>query len=496
MVSNKLVVAAFAVLASVANASPCKPSSTEAVTVSATETTSAGFTSKTETVSSTTVETSASVANSDTTTEIETTAKASETTTDAISSTEASTTVSEGAATTTAVEGPLITNTGFDDGTTAPWELITEQGDTLALGSAFQGSASGKVEFGIKNGQQYSGLILQKINKKALKPGSYLLEGWTRVDYFSTDGDGCSSIITACIRGSMGNFIPIRDSIVRESAESSADDWHQTAVTCRITEEMLADDLPINVLFGFYCANSNAFLDSVEFKPIEGTETTAASNSETTTFIASSETAAVTTTEPTTMATTTEGSTTVAEAATTTTTADAGPTPLLANANFDLGTTEPWLSSNDGSLFAPVMLRSDQPYQGPAYGELYFYNDNGESFSNSIYQKVDTQLLKASSYRLTGFVRVDLASNDIYSDGCNSMGVLCTLGDPNNLNRVPGSVKSVSAESAAGDWASLETTCTFTEQMLSQYDYITVSFGFNCLNSATDLDAVTFEEVV
>src|SRR6478735_8270004 len=174
MVSNKLIVAAFAALASVANASPCKPSSTKAITTSATETASAGFTSKTSTGSSTSVETNTAITESETVTESETAA------TEALS-TEASTTVAESATTTTTVDEPLLTNAGFDDGTTAPWQLLTQHQDTLVLGRALQGSASGKVQFGTEAGSQYSNIIIQKINKKSLKTGSYVLEGRTRV---------------------------------------------------------------------------------------------------------------------------------------------------------------------------------------------------------------------------------------------------------------------------------------------------------------------------
>ncbi|KAL6912597.1 hypothetical protein FSHL1_010287 [Fusarium sambucinum] len=289
MLSKTLIIGAVAALASVADASPCKPSSATAI-VTTTETTSAGFLSETGTLSSS-IGTSLSISEAETTT----TADPSST----------------GVPTTTA-EGPLLTNAGFDDGTTAPWELITPRDDILVLGNAFDGPSSGKVEFGIQDGQQYSNLILQKINKKALKEGSYSLEGRTRVDYFSEDGDGCSTIITACIRGSMGNFIPIRESVMRESAEESVGDWHQLATTCKITKAMLDDDLDINVLFGFYCANAGAYLDSVDFKPIEDTEATA------TTMASSSDITIMTTTT----ATTTDGLTTVPEATSSTTIAE------------------------------------------------------------------------------------------------------------------------------------------------------------------------------
>ncbi|KAG5805460.1 hypothetical protein H9Q74_010220 [Fusarium xylarioides] len=126
MVSNKLIVAAFAALASVANAGPCKPSVTKAITTSATDTAA----------SSTYVETSTAVTESETVTGSETVTTATDATTEA-SSTEASTTVAESATTTMSVDDPLLTNADFEDDTTAPWQLLTEHEDTLVLGSGF-----------------------------------------------------------------------------------------------------------------------------------------------------------------------------------------------------------------------------------------------------------------------------------------------------------------------------------------------------------------------
>ncbi|KAJ4057551.1 hypothetical protein NW761_002846 [Fusarium oxysporum] len=481
MVSNKLIVAAFAALASVANASPCKPSSTKAITTSATETASAGFTSKTSTGSSTSVETNTAITESETVTESETAA------TEALS-TEASTTVAESATTTTTVDEPLLTNAGFDDSTTAPWQLLTQHQDTLVLGRAFQGSASGKVQFGTEDGSQYSNIIIQKINKKSLKTGSYVLEGRTRVDDYSDSGDGCSTIIASCLMGATGSWVPVPGSISRESAENSYGHWYQTATTCTFTDEMLSGDADISVVFGFFCANSGAYLDSVELKPaavIPNTDTTTvATNSETSMII--------TTTQETTMATSTEGSTIATETATTTTAADADPTPLLINGNFDLDTTEPWLSTHSES----VDRDTNSPFEGPASGRLLFGVDGGLAYNNYFYQKIDTKDLKAASYRLSGLVRVDYYNPSISGDGCNSMAVGCTLGNPNNLNRVPGSTVMGTPSVAVDNWFPLDTTCTLTEEMLSQYDYVSVTFGFSCAEVGANLDAVAFQEVV
>ncbi|KAM0085611.1 hypothetical protein ACKRZS_002117 [Fusarium odoratissimum] len=227
---------------------------------------------------------------------------------------------------------------------------------------------------------------------------------------------------------------------------------------------MLSGDADIGVVFRFFCANSGAYLDSVELKPaavIPNTNTTTvATNSETSMII--------TTTQETTMATSSEGSTIATETATTTTAADADPTPLLINGNFDLDTAEPWLSTHSES----VDRDTNSPFEGSASGRLLFGVDGGLAYNNYIYQKIDTKDLKAASYRLSGLVRVDYYNPSISGDGCNSMA-----------RRVD-------------NWFPLDTTCTLTEEMLSQYDYVSVTFGFSCAEVGANLDAVAFQEVV
>ncbi|KAH7212198.1 hypothetical protein DER44DRAFT_808021 [Fusarium oxysporum] len=404
----------------------------------AAETASVGFTSKTSTGSSTSVETNTAITESETVTESETAA------TKALS-TKASMTVAESATTTTTVDEPLLTNAGFDDGTTAPWQLLTQHQDTLVLGRAFQGSASGKVQFGTEDGSQYSSVIIQKINKKALKASSYVLEGRTRVD-------GCSTIIASCLTGATGSWVPVPGSISRESAENSYGHWYQTATTCTFTDEMLSGDADISVVFGFFCANSGAYLDSVELKPAA------------TSMI-------ITTTQETTMVTSSEGSTIATETATTTTAADADPTPLLINGNFDLDTAEPWLSTHSES----VDRDTNSPFEGSASGRLLFGVDGGLAYNNYFYQKIDTKDLKAASYRLSGLVRVDYYNPSISGDGMQFNGGWLV---------------------AVDNWFPLDTTCTLTEEMLSQYDYVSVTFGFSCAEVGANLDAVAFQEVV
>jgi hypothetical protein len=219
---------------------------------------------------------------------------------------------------------------------------------------------------------------------------------------------------------------------------------------------------------------------------VSNSETTGVANSETTTVTSSTET--------TTMASSTETTTgaTVAETTTTTTAADAGPTNLLINGNFDLGTTSPWYTSNNNE----VHLGSNKPFEGPSYGEVEYVIDEGQAYNSYVYQKIDKSRLKGGSYQLSAMLRVDFATNNINSDGCNSMAVGCYYGDPNMLNYVKGSFLTVSADSAADQWTQLITTCSLVEQTLSNYDYVSVVIGFSCANSIASVDAAAFHEVL
>ncbi|KAF5692251.1 hypothetical protein FDENT_3023 [Fusarium denticulatum] len=477
MVSNKLIVAAFAALASMANASPCKPSFTKAITTSATET--AG--------SSTYVETSTAITESETVIESETATTATDATTEAVS-TEASTTVAESATTTTTVSEPLLTNADFEDGTTAPWQFASKHGGALVLGSGFQSPASGKVEFESDNGDQYLSLVILKINKQALKAGSYDLQGRTRVDSYSQGNNGCSTIVSACVTGYGAGVVPVPGSLSRASAEDSAGDWSQIDTTCTFTDQMLAGDDDFSVVFGFSCANSAAYVDSVELKLVA-----VISDTDTTTVATNTETSmGITTTQETTQATSTEGSTIATETATTTTAADPDPTPVLINSGFDLDTTEPWLSTRSETVYRDT----SSPFEGPASGRLEFGIDSGKAYYNYFYQKIDTKDLKAASYRLSGSIRVDYYTNSVNGDGCNAFAMGCTLGDPNNYDRVPGSTLMGSPSGAVDNWVPFDSTCTFTEEMLSGHDYVSITFGFSCAEVGANLDAVTFQEII
>jgi len=281
---------------------------------------------------------------------------------------------------------------------------------------------------------------------------------------------------------------------MRASAENSASDWSQIDSTCTFTDEMLAGDDDFSVVFGFSCANSAAYLDSVELKwvaAIPNTDTTTVAT-DTTTAATSTETSmAITTTQATTEATSTEGSTIATETATTTTAADPDPTSVVINGSFDLDTTEPWLSTRSETVNRDLA----DPFEGPASGRLEFGIDSGKAYYNYFYQKIDTKDLKAASYRLAGSIRIDYYTNSVNSDGCNAFAMGCTLGDPNNYDRVPGGTLMGSPSGAVNNWVPFDITCTLTDEMLSENDYVSITFGFSCANVGANLDAVTFEEV-
>ncbi|KAF5003981.1 hypothetical protein FDECE_9521 [Fusarium decemcellulare] len=224
----------------------------------------------------------------------------------------------------------------------------------------------------------------------------------------------------------------------------------------------------------------------------ESETTTTVTNSETTTTATESETSTtVTNSETTTAVSTTETSTTVSESATsTTTTADAGPTTLLINSNFDDGTTSPWIVTPKTD--DPFSLSSDH-FEGTNSGRLEFGIVPGFAYTNYFYQKVDKKLLKVGTYHLLGFTLVDYYSDNPGGDGCGTMRVACFMGAPANHQNVPGSVTLASADVAVGSWFPLDTVCTFTDEILAQYDEFGVAFGFNCANAGVNLDAVSFE---
>jgi hypothetical protein len=177
----------------------------------------------------------------------------------------------------------------------------------------------------------------------------------------------------------------------------------------------------------FVSGESTTTVNSETSMEVSESETTGVAKSEIIIVTSGTEaTTVVSSTEITTVATTTDGSLTLADATTTTTTADAGPTNLLINGNFDLGSASRW-----GTTRAPSgRLAYDDPFEGPAYAQLDFSIEDGAAYNNYLYQTIDKSLLKAGSYELSAMLHVALATDNIYGDGCNSMGLAVTMGIP------------------------------------------------------------------
>ncbi|KAL5621102.1 hypothetical protein FOBRF1_004348 [Fusarium oxysporum] len=289
---NKLIVVAFATLASLitVDAGPCRPSSTSVVTTSASESASSTFSAETSARSLTASEASSVITESEstlttaesttTTTEVEgvttttaesekaTTTVSTETTISAETSTiaseaETSTTETEGATTTTAEgetsttttattttaegEPTYLINPSFDDGTTAPW-IVTPYSNAFSLSSqSYQGPASGRQVFGAGPGYPYENMFYQKIDKKLLKAGTYSLKGYVHVDQYIDDDNinGCSYISASCVAGPPENL-----------------------QSCRFTEQDLSRYDQFGVAFGFTCYNTGVNLDAVTFGPV------------------------------------------------------------------------------------------------------------------------------------------------------------------------------------------------------------------------------------
>ncbi|KAH7477614.1 hypothetical protein FOMA001_g9134 [Fusarium oxysporum f. sp. matthiolae] len=277
---NKLIVVAFATLASLitVDAGPCRPSSTSVVTTSASESASSTFSAETsarsltasEASTTTTVSTETTI-NAETSTiaseaetsttetegattttdegETSTVATSIETTT-AIATTESSMIISETTtATTTTAEGEptYLINPSFDDGTTAPW-IVTPYSNAFSLSSqSYQGPASGRQVFGAGPGYPYENVFYQKIDKKLLKAGTYSLKGYVHVDQYIDDDNinGCSYISASCVAGPPENL-----------------------QSCRFTEQDLSQYDQFGVAFGFTCYNTGVNLDAVTFGPI------------------------------------------------------------------------------------------------------------------------------------------------------------------------------------------------------------------------------------
>ncbi|EWY87712.1 hypothetical protein FOYG_09110 [Fusarium oxysporum NRRL 32931] len=325
---NKLIVVAFATLASLitVDAGPCRPSSTSVVTTSASESASSTFSAETSARSLTASEASSVITESEstlttaesttTTTEVEgvttttaesekaTTTVSTETTINAETSTiaseaETSTTETEGAttktdegetltvataiattesstiisetttATTTTAEGEptYLIDPNFDDGTTAPW-IVAPNSNPFSLSSqSYQGPASGRQVFGAGPGYPYSNVFYQKIDKKLLKAGAYSLKGYVHVDQYITDDsiNGCSYIAASCVAGPPGN---LENMFGTSGISGNAGlNWYQMITACSFTEQDLSQYDQFGITFGFTCYNSGVNLDAVTFGP-------------------------------------------------------------------------------------------------------------------------------------------------------------------------------------------------------------------------------------
>ncbi|KAH6953561.1 hypothetical protein DER45DRAFT_635094 [Fusarium avenaceum] len=298
---------------------------------------------------------------------------------------------------------------------------------------------------------------------------------------YATDTTSATFVSASSVPASLSSETKTLPSVTIETSTATADSETTTTATENGTTMTVS-----------LSAVSTITADSKTSTEASKSDTTGVATSETTAVTSGTETTTVvSSTEITTVATSTGGSSTVAETTTTTTVADADPTNLLINGNFDDGDAFPWLTSKPPS----IRLAYDDPFEGPAYAQIDFSIEDGASYNNYVYQTIGKNRLKVGSYDLSAMVNVDYATNSIYGDGCNAMGIGCYYGDPSMLNRVQGSFMTVSADDAVNQWTQLRTTCLLVEQTLSNYDFITVAIGFSCANARAGVDAATFEEI-
>ncbi|EWG38285.1 hypothetical protein FVEG_01544 [Fusarium verticillioides 7600] len=213
----------------------------------------------------------------------------------------------------------------------------------------------------------------------------------------------------------------------------------------------------------------------------EDTTTTTAEGETSTTAISSETTTAIATTE---------SSTIVPEITTATTTTVEGEPTYLINPNFEDGTTAPWIVTPYPNPFS----LSDQSKEGPASGRQLFGPGTGpgSDYKNYFYQELDKKSLRAGRYSLKGYVRVDQIIDDNSNNGCSMIGAHCLAGPADNLNNLPGDSGDAGETGYYLDWYQFDGQCTFTEEVLAQYDQFGVGIGFKCLNTGVNVDAVSF----
>lgn len=215
---------------------------------------------------------------------------------------------------------------------------------------------------------------------------------------------------------------------------------------------------------------------------------TSASSVETTSTVVESSSTLTTLTTITTTSTTVETSSGTTSAQTTSTTAEVIPTNLVSNPEFDNG-LQPWqaIPYPDQDL----SLTSDS-YKTEKAALLHFESKSGSPFTNYLYHRIDKSLLKAGSYALEGFVKVD--SSFVEGEGCTRAVAACLVG-PIGLTEAILNVGVLPATAAESGWAKISTICEITEEKLDEIDDFGVAVGFECQNTNAYLDSVSFKAV-
>lgn len=211
-------------------------------------------------------------------------------------------------------------------------------------------------------------------------------------------------------------------------------------------------------------------------------------SAETTSTVAESSSTFTTLTTIATTSTTVETSSGTTSAQTTSTTAQVVPTNLVSNPEFDDG-LQPWQAipypDQDLSL-------TDDSYKTENAARLHFEFKSGSAFTNYLYHRIEKSLLKAGSYALKGFVKVDSPGDE--GEGCTRAVAACLVG-PIGLTEAILNVAVLPATAAEGQWAKILTICDVTEEKLEEIDDFGVAIGFECINTNAYLDSVSFKAV-
>ncbi|KAL2675428.1 hypothetical protein Neosp_011613 [[Neocosmospora] mangrovei] len=179
---------------------------------------------------------------------------------------------------------------------------------------------------------------------------------------------------------------------------------------------------------------------------------------------------------------------TTVETSSGTTTAQVVPTNLVSNPEFDDG-LQPWqaIPYPDQDLFL-----TDDSYKTENAARLHFESKSGSAFTNYLYHRIEKSLLKAGSYALEGFVKVDSPGDE--GEGCTRAVAACLVG-PIGLTEAILNVGVLPATAAENQWAKILTICDVTEEKLEEIDDFGVAIGFECINTNAYLDSVSFKAV-